>query len=76
MLSTQQKIQFSSYSGLYDIIVPKDNLLRKINDLIDFSFIHEELFGEVLPDQWAYSREPHQDVQVPSVKDDLHRFGC
>ena len=43
MLSTQQKIQFSSYSGLYDIIVPKDNLLRKINDLIDFSFIHDEL---------------------------------
>lgn len=43
MLSAQQKIQFSSYSGLYDIIVPKDNLLRKINDLIDFSFIYEEL---------------------------------
>lgn len=43
MLSTQQKIQFSSYSGLYDIIVPKDNLLRKINDLIDFSFIYDEL---------------------------------
>lgn len=43
MLSTQQKIQFSSYSGLYDIIVPKNNLLRKINDLIDFSFIYDEL---------------------------------
>ncbi len=43
MLSTQQKIQFSSCSGLYDIIVPKDNLLRKINDLIDFSFIYDEL---------------------------------
>ena len=43
MLSTQQKIQFSSYSGLYDIIVPKDNLLRRINDLIDFSFIYDEL---------------------------------
>lgn len=43
MLSTQQKIQFSSYSGLYDIIVPKDNLLRKINDLIDFTFIYDEL---------------------------------
>ncbi|WP_293883184.1 IS1182 family transposase [Sphingobacterium sp. UBA1498] len=43
MLFTQQKIQFSSYSGLYDIIVPKDNLLRKINALIDFSFIHDEL---------------------------------
>lgn len=46
MLSTQQKLQFSSYWGLYDIIVPKDNLLRKINDLIDFSFIYEELMDK------------------------------
>ncbi len=43
MLAHQQKIQFSAFSGLYDLIVPKDNLLRKINELIDFSFIHEEL---------------------------------
>jgi len=43
MLALQQKIQFSSYTGLYELIVPKDNLLRRINDLIDFSFIHEEL---------------------------------
>lgn len=43
MLAQQQKIQFSTFSGLYDLIVPKDNLLRKINELIDFSFIHEEL---------------------------------
>jgi transposase len=43
MLAQQQKLQVSSYSGLYDLIVPKDNLLRKINDLIDFTFIHEEL---------------------------------
>src|SRR5690606_14623463 len=33
----------SPYSGLYDLIVPQDNLLRKINDLIDFTFIYEEL---------------------------------
>lgn len=43
MLAHQQKIQFSAYSGLYDLIIPKDNLLRKINDLIDFSFIYDEL---------------------------------
>jgi transposase len=46
MLVLQQQIQFSEYSSLYDIIVPKDNLLRKINDLIDFSFIHEELLNK------------------------------
>lgn len=43
MLSLQQEIQFSTFTGLYDLIVPKDNLLRRINDLIDFSFIYEEL---------------------------------
>lgn len=46
MLSQQQQIQFSSFSGLYDLIVPKDNLLRKINDLIDFTFIYNELVSK------------------------------
>jgi transposase len=43
MLPLQQKMQFSSFTSLYELIIPKDNLLRRINDLIDFSFIYEEL---------------------------------
>ncbi|MDG1730059.1 MAG: IS1182 family transposase [Algibacter sp.] len=43
MLLHQQQIQLSSYSDLYDLIVPKENLLRKINELIDFTFIYDEL---------------------------------
>lgn len=46
MLPTQQSIQFSSYSDLYNQIIPQDNLLRRINDLIDFSFIHRELIDK------------------------------
>jgi transposase len=46
MLVRQQKIQLSAYSDLYDLIVPKDNLLRKINDLIDFTFIYDELVNK------------------------------
>ncbi len=46
MLVQQQKFQFSEYSSLYDLIVPSDNLLRKINDLIDFSFIYDELVNK------------------------------
>ena len=46
MLVQQQKIHFSEHSSLYDLIVPKNNLLRKINDLIDFSFIHDELVNK------------------------------
>jgi transposase len=43
MLVQQQQLHLSTYSDLYDLIVPKDNLLRKINELIDFSFIYDEL---------------------------------
>ena len=43
MLVQQQKLQLSSYSDLYDLVIPKDNLLRKINELIDFTFVYDEL---------------------------------
>jgi transposase len=43
MLIQQVEFQFSEYRSLYDMIVPKENLLRKINDLIDFSFVYNEL---------------------------------
>ena len=46
MLLKQKKIQFSAHSTLYDLIVPKENILRKINDLIDFSFIYDELLNK------------------------------
>ncbi|MDP3312733.1 IS1182 family transposase [Lutibacter sp.] len=46
MLLQQKIIQFSEYSSLYDLIVPKANFLRKINDLIDFSFVYDELINK------------------------------
>ena len=46
MLPIQGTIRFSEYSSLYDLIVPKDNKLRLINDLVDFSFIYDELNGK------------------------------
>ena len=32
--------------SIYDLVVPKDNLLRKINELIDFSFVYNELLDK------------------------------
>lgn len=51
MLIQQQTLQLSAYSSLYDLIVPEENLLRKINNLIDFSFIYEELLDKYSIDQ-------------------------
>jgi len=43
MISNQQSLNLSPFMAIYDIVVPKDNMLRQINDLVDFSFVHEEL---------------------------------
>lgn len=43
MIQLQQKMILSQYLKIYDIVIPKDNLLRKINELIDFSFVYTEL---------------------------------
>jgi hypothetical protein len=43
MISNQQSLNLSPFMAIYDIVVPKDNMLRQINDLVDFSFVHVEL---------------------------------
>lgn len=43
MISNQESLTLSPYIAIYDIVVPKDNMLRQINELVDFSFILEEL---------------------------------
>lgn len=58
MLIQQQQIQFSPYSSLYDLIVPQDNLLRKINELIDFSFIYDELLNKYCTNNGRTAESP------------------
>jgi transposase len=36
-------LDLSAYSGLYDILVKEDHILRRLNSLVDFSFILDEL---------------------------------
>src|ERR1700730_2932850 len=43
VIRQQQSMPLSKYMAIYDIVVPKDNLLRRLNELIDFSFVYDEL---------------------------------
>ncbi|MEH7010418.1 IS1182 family transposase [Neobacillus niacini] len=43
MISNQESLKLSPFMAIYDIVVPKDNMLRQINELVDFNFIVEEL---------------------------------
>ena len=43
MIQQQQSMILSPYIELYNLIISKDNMLRQINELINFSFVYEEL---------------------------------
>lgn len=58
MLQQQQTISFSDYSSLYDLIIPKDNLLRQINELVDFSFVCQELQDKYCHDNGRTAESP------------------
>jgi hypothetical protein len=41
--SKAASMTLSPYMEIYELVVPKDNLLRRINELIDISFVYDEL---------------------------------
>lgn len=58
MLQQQQTLNLSPYMKIYDIVVPKDNLLRRINELIDFSFVYAELIDKYCLDNGRNAISP------------------
>lgn len=58
MISKQQSFKLSPYMELYNLIVPEDNMLRKINDLVDFSFVYDELKDKYCLDNGRNAIDP------------------
>lgn len=58
MISNQLSLNLSPFMAIYDIVVPKDNMLRQINDLVDFSFVHEELQHKYCLDNGRHAVPP------------------
>ena len=58
MLKSQQELNFSQYTDLCDKLIPQNHLFRKINELIDFSFIREELKDKYCPDNGRTAEDP------------------
>ncbi|HED0876544.1 TPA: IS1182 family transposase [Campylobacter jejuni] len=58
MIQNQQSMMFSPYMAIYDLVVPKDNLLRKVNDLVDFSFVYDELKDKYCLDNGRNAIDP------------------
>jgi transposase len=58
MLPKQEHLVLSDHSYLYDILIKKDNMLRRINEMIDFSFVRKELEGKYCPDNGRMAEDP------------------
>lgn len=58
MLKKQMEMTISPFSEIYNLIIPKDNILRKINEMIDFSFIYDELVAKYCPDNGRGAIDP------------------
>ncbi len=58
MIQKQQSMVFSPFMAIYDLVVPKDNLLRKINELVDFSFVYDELKDKYCIDNGRNAIDP------------------
>ncbi|NDV64301.1 IS1182 family transposase [Bacteroides sp. 224] len=58
MLPEQGTLLFSNHIDLYDLIIPKENVLRQIKDLIDFSFVREELVNKYCLDNGRMAVDP------------------
>lgn len=58
MLEQQKKLILSPYMAIYDIVISKDNLLRKINELIDFDFVYDELINKYCLDNGRNTISP------------------
>jgi len=68
MVEQQQKLILSPYMEIYDLVVPKDNLLRQIKELVDFDFIYDELIGKYCLDNGRNSVPPVRMFQYLLLK--------
>src|SRR5690606_38139894 len=58
IIQQQQSMTFSPFMQIYDIVVPQDNMLRKINELVDFSFVYGELKENYFHDNGRNAVDP------------------
>ncbi len=43
MIQHQKTLMLSPYTEKYIPVVPQDNVLRRMNEIVDFSFVYNEL---------------------------------
>lgn len=66
--TTQIEMELSPYQGLYDIIIPKNHLLRKLKENIDFSFVNPMLRKQYCENFGRPAKEPEMMFKLLFLK--------
>lgn len=68
MLQQYKQLKLSEYHGIYDRIVPKNHLLRKINDQLNFSFVNTLLEKSYCVELGRPAKEPELMFKLMFLK--------
>lgn len=68
MLRESNQIKLSPYRSLYDVIIPKDHLLRKIKENIDFNFVNPMLKEQYCEHFGRPAKEPEMMFKLLFLK--------
>ncbi|MBO1266193.1 transposase, partial [Proteiniclasticum sp. SCR006] len=69
MIKNQFEVLRSQYTTLYDLIIPKDHMLRRINEEIDFSMIEDELIDKYCLDNGRNAIPPMRLIRYLILKE-------
>lgn len=68
MLSVSRQLPLSPYAELYDILIPKDNLYRRLADEIDYTFIYSALAPLYDQTRGRFGTDPDRMVKMLMLK--------
>ena len=68
MLRESVQLKLSEYNTLYDLIIPQDNILRKIKENIDFSFVNPMLKKSYCEHFGRPAKEPEMMFKLSFLK--------
>ncbi len=64
----QMEMELSPYQGLYDAIIPKDHILRRLKENIDFSFVNPMLKKQYCEHFGRPAKEPERIFKILFLK--------
>ena len=68
MLNNNKHLKFSQFSGIYDVVIHENHLLRKIKENIDFSFVNALMKGSYCETFGRPAYEPEMMLKLLFLK--------